>query len=269
MKIRAAALSRFGEKNIRPGAPMAMLEDALVPLYLYHRYQLEAVTKWIGGVDYTYALRGDGQMTSKLVPKADQLRALDAILRCMEPSALALPAKIQDMIPPRPAGYEFTRELFKKRTGLLFDALSPAETAADIPFSFLFDSERLSRLAQQEVNGGLGITEMVNRIMKATWKAPRKTGTEKLIQQQTEQVLLTYLLAASVDEKASYAARAAVLSSLETLKKDILSWQKTSTDPAHTGHLALALERMKSPEKAKPIQHLQTPPGAPIGCWED
>jgi hypothetical protein len=269
MKIRSTALSRFGEKNIRPGAPMAMLEDALVPLYLYHRYQLESVTKWIGGVDYSYALRGDGQMTSKLVPKADQLRALDAILRCLEPSALALPAKIQDMIPPRPAGYEFTRELFKKRTGLLFDALSPAETAADMPFSFLFDSERLSRLAQQEVNGGLGVTEMVNRIIKATWKAPRKTGTEKLIQQQTEQVLLTYLLAASVDEKASYAARAAILSSLDALKKDILSWQKTTTDPAYAGHLALALERMKSPDKAKPTQHLQTPPGAPIGCWED
>jgi len=269
MKIRSVALGRFGEKNIRPGMPMAMLEDALVPLYLYHRYQVEAVTKWIGGVDYTYALRGDGQLTSKLVPKGEQLRALDAILRCLDPTALAIPAKIQDQIPPRPAGYEFTRELFKKRTGLLFDALSPAETAADMPFSFLFDAERLSRLAQQEISGGLGVTEMINRLINATWKAPRRTGMEKLIQLQTEQVLLTYLMAATVDERASFAARAAALRSMEGLKKEILNWQKTSTDPAYTGHLALALERMKTPDKAKPTQHLQNPPGAPIGCWED
>ena len=62
MKVRAAALEHFGEKNIRPGMPMAMLEDVLVPAYLFHRYQLEAVTKMVGGMYYTYALRGDGQV---------------------------------------------------------------------------------------------------------------------------------------------------------------------------------------------------------------
>jgi hypothetical protein len=110
---------------------------------------------------------------------------------------------------------------------------------------------------------------MINRLINATWKAPRRTGMEKLIQLQTEQVLLTYLMAATVDERASFAARAAALRSMEGLKKEILNWQKTSTDPAYTGHLALALERMKTPDKAKPTQHLQNPPGAPIGCWED
>ena len=133
--------------------------------------------------------------------------------------------------------------------------------------SFLFHPERLSRLAQQETAGGLGITEMVNRIYAATWKSPRLAGMDRLIQQQTEQVVLTYLLAASVDEQSSFAARSAILKSLADLKLYIEGKNKTNTDPVYAGHLALALERMKAPEKAKPTQHAVAPPGAPIGCW--
>jgi len=58
MKVRNKALSKFGENNIRPGTPMAFLEDALVPVYLFHRYQVEAVTKLVGGMDYRYSFRG-------------------------------------------------------------------------------------------------------------------------------------------------------------------------------------------------------------------
>jgi len=91
MKLRAAALGRFGEANIRDGAPLATLEDALVPLYLLHRYQVEAATKLIGGVDYTFALRGDGQIATRPVAPAEQRRALAAVLATLAPQALALP----------------------------------------------------------------------------------------------------------------------------------------------------------------------------------
>jgi hypothetical protein len=76
MKVRAKALSQFGENNIRPGMPLAMLEDVLVPVYFYHRYQLEAVTKIIGGMSYTYTLRGDGRIATEPVSKAEQVKAL-------------------------------------------------------------------------------------------------------------------------------------------------------------------------------------------------
>jgi Met-zincin/Domain of unknown function (DUF5117) len=267
LKVRSKALEQFGLNTIRQGMPSAMLEDALVPVYLYHRYQVEAAVKLIGGVDYTYSLRGDGQPAVKMVDKATQLKALDALLESVSPANLMLPSRITSLIPPRPAGYEYSRELFKKRTGLIFDNLSPAETAADLPMSFIFHPERLSRLAQQEMAGGLGITEMVNRIFAATWKSPRQSGMAKLIQQQTEQIILTYLLASSVDEQSSFAARSAVQKSLADLKTFIEGKNKTNTDNVYGGHLALALERMKAPEKAKPTQHAVAPPGAPIGCW--
>src|SRR5436190_9808805 len=150
MKIRNKALSDFGEKNIRPGMPMAMLEDVLVPVYFYHRYQVEAATKVVGGMFYNYSLRGDGQIITRSLSREEQLTALNAIIDCIDPKFLRLHDRIAQIIPPLPSGYSFSRELFKKRTGLAFDVLSPAETAADLPLSFLFNSERLNRMVQYE-----------------------------------------------------------------------------------------------------------------------
>lgn len=272
IQVRAKALSQFGEKDIRPGMPMAMLEDVLVPVYLYHRYQLEAATKVVGGMYYSYAIRGDGQVVTKAVSKEEQQKALDAIIECIDPTFLMLPAPVIKLIPPRPQGYDFTRELFKKRTGLAFDALAPAETGADFPFSFLFNSERLNRMSQYEVeDGGLGERDMLNTLITKTWKSPRRTGMEKLIQLQTEQILLTYLLAVSTDENASFQVKAIAQQAVQELKTYIETLHKTTKDPTYAAHLAFALERIKTPEKAKPTaQHREIPPGAPIGCdWDE
>jgi hypothetical protein len=271
MKVRAKALAQFGEKNIRPGMPMAMLEDVLVPVYFYHRYQIEAVTKLVGGMEYNYALRGDGQIVTKALSKEEQLKALNAVIDCLEPKFLELPDPISKLVPPRPAGYDFTRELFKKRTGLAFDALSPAETAADLPLSFLFNPQRLSRMAIYEVqNKGLGVAEMINMLISKTWKAQGLTGMQRLIQLQTQQVLLTYLLAASINDNNSFAVKGTLQKTLKDLKAFIEAQSKTTIDEVYKGHLLLALERMNKPENAKPTIHKEIPPGAPIGCdWED
>jgi hypothetical protein len=269
LKIRAKALNEFGEKNIRPGMPMAMLEDALVPVYFFHRYQAEAVTKLVGGMYYSYSLRGDGQVITKSLSKEEQLAALNALTDCLDPKFLRLPDRIAQLIPPRPAGYEFSRELFRKRTGLAFDLLSPAETAADLPLSFLFNSDRLNRMAQYEITSkGLSVAEMINTLVSKTWKAQRLTGMEALIQMQTEQVLLTYLLAASINDNNSFAVKAMLQSSLKNLETFIEAKVKSATNTTYKGHLLLALERMKEPEKAKPTLHREIPPGAPIGCEE-
>lgn len=267
MKIRNKALSQFGESNIRAGMPMAMLEDVLVPIYFYHRYQLESATKAIGGLYYNYALRGDGQMVTQAVPKKEQLQALNAVLTAIDPEQLVLPQKIIQLIPPRPAGYNINRELFKKRTGLGFDALSPAESVTDFVFSFLLHPERINRMIQyQHQYNGLGAEEMIATLIVKTWKAPREAGMKRLIQLQTEQILLTYLLAAGLDENLSYPARGVVQKKVAELKAFAEKNLKTAADDVLAGHYLLALERMKAPDKAKPTMHKEMPPGAPIGC---
>ena len=269
MVIRQKALAKFGENSIRPGTPMAMLEDVLVPVYLYHRYQVEAVCKIVGGLNYTYTLRGDKRVPTDPVKKEDQLRALNKVLECIDPSFLILPPRIASLIPPRPAGYATSRELFRKRTGLAFDQLAPAESAADLPLSFLFNSERLNRLAINTGGTALSLEEMISQVIASTWKSTRRTGMESLIQQQTEQVMLTYLLGASVNENNSFVTRAVCKRVLDDLKRFIDLKLRSAVNDSYKGHLLLALDRMKEPEKAKPTQHKEIPPGSPIGCDEE
>jgi hypothetical protein len=266
MKVREKALQQFGENNIKEGTPMAFLEDVLVPVYLYHRYQLEAATKTVGGMNYSYALRGDGQLVTQPLSKDEQLQALATVVACLDPKFLMLPDRIVRLIPPRPQGYNNSRELFAKRTGLAFDALAPAETAADMGLSLLFNSQRMNRMVEYNAaNNGLGLQDMIAMLVEKTWKAPRRTGTEGLIQMQTEQVLLTYLLAGSIDDNASYVTKAMLMKSLSDLKQWIETKRKAARGE-YAGHLLLALERMKAPEKARPTIQLEAPPGQPIGC---
>lgn len=270
MNVRAKAIAQFGLNNIPKGMPMSMLEDVLVPVYLYHRYQVEAVSKVLGGMYYSYALKGDGQMITQPVSKAVQLNALNALADCLDPKLLALPESIIKLIPPRPAGYTYDRELFKRRTGLAFDPLSAAEAAADMPLSFLFNPARLNRMTQyQSTSNGLGLDEMIGLLMARTWKSARLSGLQGLIQRQNEQLLLTYLLSVSLNEEASFAVRAQLLKSISDLKQHAENQLKTTADSTFKGYLLLTLDRIKAPEKAKATLHQSAPPGAPIGCAMD
>ncbi|MDB5227383.1 MAG: hypothetical protein JWN78_1576, partial [Bacteroidota bacterium] len=264
MQVRDKALSEFGENNIRKGSPMAKIEDVFVPVYLFHRYQVEAVIKIIGGMYYTYAVKGDGQTATQPVPKSEQLSALNAVVDCIDPKELAIPVSITKLIPPRPPGYEKTRELFNKRTGLSFDPLAAAESAADIPLSLLFNTSRLDRLAQADNN--LTLDEMIDLLISKTFKSTQLTGLQGMIQQQNCQLLLTYLLSVSINDNASFATKAQVLKSVDDIKSYVTDQLKTTTDKTYKGYLLLTLERIKSPDKAKPTLHKTPPPGSPIGC---
>ncbi|NJO84741.1 MAG: peptidase, partial [Blastochloris sp.] len=116
MEVRAIALKNFGERNIKQGAPMALLEEALVPMYFFHRYQIEAAAKVVGGLNYRYALRGDGQPITELLTPQQELRAIESLLKTVQPSALGLPESLLKIIPPRPLGYSHHRELLVGKT---------------------------------------------------------------------------------------------------------------------------------------------------------
>ena len=121
-------------------------------------------------------------------------------------------------------------------------------------------------MVQYEAAGGLGADEMIRQLINNTWEAPRRQGMERLIQLQTEQLLLTYLLATTQDENVSFAVRGVALKAVADLKKWIETKNAGIADEIYAGHLLLALERIKAPDKAKATQHREMPPGAPIGC---
>src|SRR5258706_7121119 len=126
---------------------MAKFEDVLVPLYMYHRYQVEAAAKLVGGEDYAFSLRGKGDTNPQIISPEEQRRALNAVLNTLKPKALALPESVLRLIPPRPPGYPRTREDFRIRTAPTFDAIAPAEAFADHVCHFLVKQQRAARLA--------------------------------------------------------------------------------------------------------------------------
>jgi hypothetical protein len=170
------------------------------------------------------------------------------------------------LIPPRPIGYEPTRELFGKRTGITFDPLAMAESCADLPLALLLHPERANRLIELKARDSqnIGLEEVLQSMIEKTWKKPRLSGLAKEIQFQTEQLMLTHLLALSINDFASWQVKAMVSKHLQILKSWLES-QKNTADTSYSAHIEYTLERMKAPDKAKPAQHKAMPPGAPIG----
>ncbi|RAU83046.1 zinc-dependent metalloprotease [Pontibacter arcticus] len=269
LKVRKEALKKFSEDNIKTGAAMSTLEDVLVPIYNYHRYQTEAAAKLVGGVNYTYAVRGDKQVVTEVVPKKDQQQALDALLQTISPDVLMLPEKIINLIPPRAPGLRNNRELFSKRTGVTFDPLAAAEASADFTFSFLLHPERASRLVELGARGNnLSLHEVTEQLMDQTFKANRKSGMEGQLQFLTEQLYVTHLMGLTQNANASYQARAVANASLQAIKSFASREERRTRNAAYKAHLAFILARIENPEDIKPAKQIDLPPGAPIGSSE-
>ncbi len=270
MTVRAVALKRFGENNIREGDPLATIEDALVPIYMLHRYQVEAASKLVGGMDYVFALRGDGQTPTKIVNAAEQRRALAAVLATLKPEALALPEPLLKMIPPRPPDYERGREHFKIRTSPAFDALAPAEAVAQHTLQFLFNPERAARLVEFHARDGSNpsLEEIIDAIVSATWKAPRGTDYRGAIERVVDDVALYDLLALATNDAASPEVRAVASLKVRQLKT-WLNGVPPATGEDEQAHRLQALKEIeqfeKDPKKLDLATPTQPPDGPPIG----
>lgn len=275
MKVREAALKRFGENNIREGAPMATLEDLLVPLYLVHRYQVEAASKVVGGMNYTFALRGDGERPTEIVAPAEQRRALAAVLATLKPEVLALPESLLGMIPPRPPEYARGREQFKVRTGPAFDALAPAEAAAGHTLAFLFNPERAARLVEFHSRNAEnpGLEEVLEAILAATWKRAHGQGYHAQIANVVDNTVLYDLMTLEANDQASGEVRAIASQALHGLS-DWLNEVKGRAEPiSDQAHISFALRQIEQFEKDPKTIDLtppaEPPDGQPIGTEDD
>jgi Met-zincin/Domain of unknown function (DUF5117) len=275
MQVRGVALRRFGENNIREGAPLATLEDVLVPLYLLHRYQVEAASKLVGGMDYTFALRGDGQTPTQIVAPAEQRRALAAVLATLKPDVLALPEPLLKMIPPRPPDYERGREHFKIHTSPAFDALAPAEAAAQHTLQFLFNPERAARLVEFHARNAEnpGLEEVLDAVLAGTWKSPHGPAYPAEIARTVDRVALYDLLALSANERASDQVRAIATLKLEELRTWLTTAQSSAKDVEERAHFFLAASQIeqfqKDPKQIGVTPPAELPDGPPIGTDDD
>ncbi len=274
--VRETALASFDETNIPEGTPMADLERVLVPLYLAHRYQVEAVSKVLGGVNYAYAVRGDGQPTNEMVPVAAQMEALDALLMTLQPDFLALPEDIIELIPPQPIGYRRDRELFRTHTGLTFDPIGAAESSANHTISFMLNAQRLTRIVEQHARSAEhpALSEVLENICNGVKLDPDESVYHQEITMMVQKLLLQHLLRLSGDRDimqqvsaiALMEAQRFVQNPLEEITEENFNKRVGSPLMAHLAYMKNQIQRFQNdPENYELPAMPPMPDGSPIG----
>ena len=271
-RVRDVALNRFGENNIREGAPLATLEDVLVPLYMGHRYQVEAVAKLIGGEDYSFSLRGKGDRNPQIIPPDEQKRALYAVLETLKPHNLKLPESLLRLIPPRPPGYPRNREHFRIRTSPAFDALAPAEAYANHVCDFLFNPERAARIVEFHARHQTEYPSLENvfdKIIAETLRVNAHGDYEGEIQRTVNAVVLNKLMTLAASERASNQVRAIAEVKLEEMKNWAASQAnaiRVINQRAFLLYTANQIKRFQEDPKKMNLTRPNDPPdGQPIG----
>ena len=270
LEVRASALERFSVQNIRAGRPLATIEEVLVPIYLLHRYQLQAVGKLIGGERFRYALRGDGQRPTDPVSSDRQRAAIAALMATLSPGLLRLPDSLLDDIPARPPGHGLSRETFPRTTGKTFDPLGPARSAASLTLDVVLDPSRASRMIAAHAREAdlPGFDELVSTLMASTWYAGRQDGIAAEIQRATGNQVLVRLMMLANDEQADAQVRAIALDAINGLDSWLVVRTAVEGEPgwrAHYGFARFRIERMRThPESVQELEKVQAPPGSPI-----
>jgi len=283
MQVREIALARFGARSIRDGQPYADLGKVIVPIYLYHRYQVAAASKLIGGLNFTYGLKGDGSTPATPVSAAMQRGALQALLATLDSAALDLPDTVINRLTPALGGFgafSNTGETFDADAAPVFDVLAAADTSATMTIGALLHPARAARLVafDRRDPSALGLNEMLDAIEAQIFTAPdavRQREIAKVIQAR----FISSLIELSANEDASLLVRSAVdgkLRALQTrLRPSLLSLDNSNTD-----HRAFLLARINThlnrsaTPAASVIATPESPPGSPIGdegiletCW--
>ncbi len=265
LKVRQKALADFGLNTIKTGQPVANLERFLVPVYLFHRYQTEAAVKLIAGVNYRYAIKGETDVEAIIVNTKSQQAALDAVLKTLSAETLALPEELLPYLLPPVEGSDRDREHFKHRTGLNFDALGVAETAADHSLSLLLNPARANRLVEHHARDSdyPSLKTVLDQLWQSTWEKSHKDDYLQAIQQGINWTTLQHIMALSQDANASPLSRAQLLGFLKTKQKSLA---KSRQDKVFKQTAAAEIERfLKNPEKVIINEPKNIPPGSPIG----
>ena len=266
LKIRKLGIANFSIDNIKTGEPNSKLEDVFAPLYFLHRYQTEAVSKLIGGLDYNYTVKGDGQFTVKTISKKEQQEALRIVLKTMDASEIAIPKEKLALFPPRALGYNRSRESFKGRTGVAFDALAAAETAADFSLGFLLHPQRASRLIQQKSldNKQIGLALVLDELMKNTLFKTHKDTYVNQAQQQINYRVLFYVMNLAANKNVHPQVNAIVHHKLNELKSRLMP----KSDVMAREMIRRISEFQEHPELFKPVISPKIPDGSPIGSCD-
>ncbi|HSZ51450.1 MAG TPA: zinc-dependent metalloprotease [Caulobacteraceae bacterium] len=281
MEVRKIALAKFGPTNIPEGARLSDLRRVIVPIYLFHRYEVESAAKSVGGVDFAYGVRGDAILPNRPVDGARQRQALSALLATLDPAFFDLPDPLLDQLSAGREGADdrqYVTELFGDPDSPVFDIDEAARAAADITLANLLEPSRLERVRDQGARdpGQLALTELLDRTIGAAFSVAPLPARQAQLRRVVQMRLVTRLAHVLEDKSASPEVKAAVKARLDQLAETLARRQTGDpADIAQDHYLARAITNPARDELASLAaadKGFEPPPGMPIGeageaCW--
>lgn len=278
MQVRRIALDRMSAKHAPAGEALSELELTLVPVYLHHRYQVDATAKLLGGAEYTYAVSGDGQVPVSPVPADVQRAALAALLETLNPAELVIAPELVASIPPVPYSLLNDEERFPSRAGLLFDPLAAARVAADMTLGNMLQSERATRLAAQQPGAAevspLDLHEVIEATVNQVWGRTKpadvhQAGVLRVVRESLTRQLMDLAAATTASPEARADAETGLVriqslaGSVAGSRDDAVTALDKRFATATIREIERFLARPLSP--TTPPAGLSPPPGSPIG----
>ncbi|MCP4476626.1 MAG: DUF5117 domain-containing protein [Planctomycetaceae bacterium] len=270
MQVRRIALDQFDARLLPAGTTTADIAQYLTPIYLHHRYQLQAAGKLIGGHDYSYGYAGGGanhSISDNLpIKRASQEAVISGLLKTIHPDQLLIRKEILQSISPRPYSTIRDPEIFPGQTGRVFDPMGAVKVAANLTLNELFQHERLGRVARQaETPDDLTPVLLIHLVVDETFATTnRKTGWR--VSRVVMETVIDQLLALADNGSADVEVRLAAFSGL----KHVLTKLPAPGDELDAKFFELQNWRinryLERPYSVLPdSKQLKVPPGSPIG----
>lgn len=266
--VRKTAISNFSADNIKTNEPYSVLEDVFVPLYFLHRFQTEATIKLIGGLDYSYAVKGGNQTIVKRVSGEVERKALASVLNTVMIDEIAIPKEKLALFPPRAIGYGRSRESFRSKLGVAFDAFSAVETASEMTFSLLLNPQRMSRLINHKSldDSQLGLDELIDVIVMNTIRKSHKDNYYQELQNVVNIQFLKELMYLSTYKNQYKQVNAIASYKLNEIKNIIQNKKSKGVQNIYNEDLVKMInDFLKNPTTFKKSSAPKIPDGSPIG----
>ena len=273
MDVRRVAMRRFGLRNIRPGEPIALLQERFAPVYFMHRFALNSLAKTIGGMEYTNPYSGDGQQATRPIGASQQLVALQQLLTALRPEELAIPDTVVTLMVPGAGAVTPQVELFGTRTRPVFDELGAARSLSQMVVDMILQRERAARLVQFATRPGQQLTlpAVIDSLVAATWRGSAASAKHAAILRVAQRAVTDRLILLAADSTASPEVRAIVdlkLASLMTEARN-RSMGGAFEQRAHWTAIARDIDRWLSDGQVPSMTPaLAAPPGDPFGIPE-
>ncbi len=263
LEIRKIALNNLDLENINYGESYDRIEDILVPIYMLHRYQIEATAKAIGGLDYLYFVKDSNNEEVKFVDKDLQKKSLESLLNVLSPENLVLPNNLINILTPRSFRNPRTRENFISKTGVTFDYINASSSVINHTMTFLLNPERINRINQQNMFGSeiLTLDNYLKKISNSIFINKKMNNYESSVNNNTSSLFLDHLFMSFNNKNTDDLSKSIILSNIKSLLNKLKSKSTVYNDflvNKINGFIA-------NPDKYVPVSKTKIPDGSPIG----